>query len=61
MNTPKSDQPESASELPENIKRLQESLLSEEARLKQAMTSVDKWYLLRVITTYLIKLNMMPF
>lgn len=37
--TPKSDQPESASELPENIKRLQESLLSEEARLK---ASYDK-------------------
>ena len=33
-NTPKSDQPESASELPENIKRLQERLAGEEARLK---------------------------
>lgn len=31
---PKSDQPESATELPENIKRLQERLAGEEARLK---------------------------
>ncbi|WP_259369892.1 tape measure protein [Pseudoalteromonas sp. MT33b] len=32
--TPKSDQPESATELPENIKRLQERLAGEEARLQ---------------------------